>query len=180
VILETHGGYGAIFDACYSQFEQGLVFETDEKKTSVLVRQRPTWAVYESDCVAGIRAGLGGDLPITILDCDPYGEPWPAINAFFSSKREFQPRMGVVVQDGLKQTLGLQGGWKVKSLAGVVEKFGNAGLYDNYLQLCRILLEEKAAKAAYSLRRWTGYYCGAHQNITHYAAILERTGSSRR
>ena len=180
VILETHGGYGAIFDACYSRVATGVVFETDEKKTCALVKQRPTWAVYESDCVGPISAGLAADVPVTLLDCDPYGEPWPVIDAFFESKRDFQPRMGVAVNDGLRQKCKLQAGWKVKSLAGIVEKFGNVALYDNYLQFCRILIEEKAAKAGYALRRWTGYHCGHNQAMTHYAAILEMTGNSRR
>jgi len=180
VVLVSHGGYGAIFDACYFKVEEGIVFEKDSKKTAVLVKQRPTWAVYESDCVSGIAAGLGKELPITILDCDPYGEPWPVIDAVFQSEREFQPRMGIVVNDGLKQKLKTQTAWNVRSMEGLVSRYGNAAIFSNYLQFCQLLIEEKAAKVGYTLRRWTGYYCGSHKDLTHYAAILERSGSSRR
>ena len=53
VILETHGGRGDLFRRCYAGVETGIVFEKDALKAEVLVRQRPNWAVYESDCVVG-------------------------------------------------------------------------------------------------------------------------------
>jgi hypothetical protein len=35
---------------------------------------------------------------------------------------------------------------------------GNAGLYRDYLQVCRELVTENAGKAGYRLLRWTGYH----------------------
>lgn len=39
------------------------------------------------------------------------------------------------------------------------------------------LLAEAAGWAGYEIARWTGYYCGAAQDMTHYGAIL--VGGSR-
>ena len=34
------------------------------------------------------------------------------------------------------------------------------------------MLKDKAARAGYTLRRWTAYYCGHAQTMSHYAAVL--------
>jgi hypothetical protein len=59
-------------------------------------------------------------------------------------------------------------------MQSAVDRLGNAVLYERYLDVCRDLVKEKAAKAGYDLRRWTGYYCGFGEQMTHYAAVLER------
>jgi hypothetical protein len=82
--------------------------------------------------------------------------------------------MLVVVNDGLRQKLKMNGGWTVKSLRDLVERYGNDALYDNYLEFCQLLLEEITAQRGYRLCRWAGYYTGHAQQMTHYAAVLER------
>jgi hypothetical protein len=178
VIMETHGGYGKLFLRCYRHVPAGVVFEEKPEKTAVLARQRPTWAVYEADCERAIRAGVGAHLVVNFLDLDPYGQPWDVLDAFFESERPRAPRLVVVVNDGLRRKLKMNGGWSVRSLREIVERNGNAVLYRDYLAICRELVIEKAAKAGYGLRRWTGYYCGSGQGsaqqMSHYAAVLER------
>lgn len=174
VVMETHGGWGRIFECCYRQLPTGVVFEKLPEKAARLAAQRPTWAVYEADVVRALASGVGAHLPVNFLDLDPYGEPWPAIAAFFSSARPFAPRLALVVNDGLRQKLRMNGGWHVASLERAVARRGNAALYRDYLDVCRELVAEQAAKAGYAIKRWAGYYCGAHQNMTHYAAVLER------
>ncbi len=174
VVLETHGGMGKLFARCYSMIPDGVVFENNPVKAAQLGRQRPTWAVYEADCVRALAAGAGGHLPINFVDLDPYGEPWPALDAFFLGIKPTVPRLVLVVNDGLRQKLKMNGGWAVHSLQSIVDRFGNAVLYDRYLEICKDLVKEKAAKAGYSLRRWAGYYCGHLGQMTHYAAVLER------
>ena len=175
IILETHGGYGKLFQRCYRHVVEGVVFEHDPVKAAALAIQRPSWAVYESVCETAIAAGAGAHLEVNFLDCDPWGEPWPAIEAFFGSDRPFAPKLAVVVNDGLRQKLRMNGGWSVASLHAVVERLGNSGLYQKYLEVCRNLLVEKSARAGYSLKKWTGYYCGHAGQMTHYAALLEKT-----
>lgn len=172
--METHGGYGLIYEACYRGIEDGVVFEKDQRKTSVLVKQRPTWGVYEGDCVAAIRAGIGQWWPVNLLDCDPYGEPWPVLSAFFGSERPFPSPLAVVVTDGLRQKIRMNGGWDVHSLRAMVERYGADSLHDNYLLVCQEMLATQAAHRGYALSRWAGYYCGAGQQMTHYAAIFTR------
>ena len=84
VIMETHGGVGKLFDAVYAHVERGIVFEKDADKTAVLGKQRPSWAVYEADCVTALQEGVGGHLAVNFLDIDPYGECWPVVDAFFA------------------------------------------------------------------------------------------------
>jgi hypothetical protein len=176
VVLETHGGEGLLYRASYADCSMGLVFERDNAKVAALAAQRPTWAVYQADCVAAIGAGVGSEVPVTLLDVDPWGDPWPVLKAFFSTPREPVPQLGVVVNDGLRQKLKLHGGWTSRSMERAVLTWGNDALHDNYLEVCREELELLAAAAGYRIDRWTGYYGGHAQQMTHYAAVLTRVG----
>lgn len=175
VVLETHGGTGRIGLRCYGAVERGVVFEKDPAKAEHLAVQRPTWAVYEADCLTALAAGVGAHLPINLVDLDPYGEPWPVLDALFRGPYAWPDTLGIVVNDGLRQKLRLSGGWDVHSMQGVVARYGNGAMHDNYLSICQELLQEKAAQVGYSLSRWTGYYTGYGQQMTHYAALLVRS-----
>lgn len=124
--------------------------------------------------------GACSHLEVGLLDVDPYGEPWPTIEAFMTSDRPRARRVGIAVNDGLRQKLRLQGGWSVKSMRQAVEKFGNAMLFEKYLDVARWKLEKLAALQDYAITHWTGYYCGFQNDMTHYAAVLEHTGPRRR
>ena len=173
IVMETHGGAGKLFERCYATFDQGVVFEKDPNKTKILAQQRPTWSVYECDCVGALAAGAGFHLPVNFLDVDPYGEPWPVLEAFFGSDRPFPKELHIVVNDGLRQKLATGGAWSCKSLAPVVEEFGN-DLHSYYLDVCQILMATVAEKRGYSLTEFAGYYCGHALAMTHYWAILKR------
>jgi len=173
VILETHGGLGRLWAACYAGVGAGVVFEKDEGKAAYLARQRPTWAVYEADCIGALVGGAGAHLEVNVLDLDPWGEPWPAIQAFFASDRPRAARLWVVVNDGLRENIRAGQAWRVESLKGMVQKYGN-DLFARYLDVCRELLTEKAAQAGYSLDRFAGYHCGHTEVTTHYLALLVR------
>lgn len=175
MILETHGGYGKIYELCYADLPAGVVFEKDPDKAGFLAGQRPTWAVYEGDSLKGIAARVGSHLPVNFLDLDPYGSPWEIINAFFENWGELPDRLAVAVNDGLRQKCKMNGAWSVGVLAEKVARYGNQSLYADYKEICRELLEEKAAQAGYRLSRWTAYYCGFRGQMTHYGAVLERT-----
>lgn len=174
IVMETHGGYGGIWAKCYFGVEDGVVMEKDPDKAAALAKQRPTWAVYECDCVNALRAGVGSHLSVNFLDLDPYGEPWPVVDAFFQSERQFPPILAIAVNDGLRQKVKINGGWDVRSLADVVERYGSATLYKKYLDVCQEMVKEKAGQRGYTLTRWAGYYCGHADQMTHYAAILKR------
>lgn len=173
VILEAYGGEGVLFDACYTHVSEGVVFEKDPDKAAILGQQRPTWSVYEADVVKALEAGIGAHLAVNFIDFDPYGEPHPAIEAFFKSERPRPDVIVVVVNDGLRQKLHLNSGWDTGSLHHIVEKYGNS-LYGRYLEICRELLQEKAAAAGYKVARFNGYYCGHSHDMTHYAGILTK------
>ena len=177
VVMETHGGAGKLYDACYRDVGRDVVFEKDPDKAAILGRQRPAWAVYEGDCVTAIEGGAGAHLEVNLLDVDPYGDPWPVIGAFFESERPRAGRLMVAVNDGLRQKLVI-GAWDVGTMQGMVAKYGNK-LAPIYLEVCRELMAEKAAQAGYDLDRWAGYYCGSGKRMTHYLAILTRNGPGR-
>jgi hypothetical protein len=171
LVMETHGGNGALFDACYAHVEEGVVFEKDALKTATLGKQRPTWAVYEADCVTALELGVGKHWVIDLLDVDPYGAPWDVLRGFFESERPLAERMVVVVNDGLRQKLASGSGWEVKALEGMVMKYGN-DLHPIYLDICKELLGEVVANAGYRLERFHGYYCGHSLAMTHYLGVL--------
>ena len=110
IVMETHGGLGRIFDACYRGIANGVVFEQDPDKAAVLGKQRPAWAVYECDCIEALRAGVGAHLAVNFFDLDPYGEPWPVFDALFESERPWPKVLGIVVNDGLRHKLTITGG----------------------------------------------------------------------
>jgi len=175
VILETHGGIGKLYAACYSTIGRGAVFEKDPQKADILAVQRPTWSVYRCDVVAGLRAGAAAHLPINFVDLDPYGEPWPVLDAFLAGDRQLPDRWALVVNDGLRQGLALHGGWSVKSLHGIVARFGSAYPYKNYTAVCRMLVEEKAGARGFRVANWVAYYCGHADHMTHFGAVLVRS-----
>lgn len=177
VVMETHGGAGKIWQACYSHVERGVVFEKEANKVDALAKQRPTWSVYEGDCLKALNSGFGSHLPVNFLDCDPYGQPWEVIDAFLFSDRPKPRTLCIAVNDGLRQKVQLNGGWDVGSLRPIVERFGN-GLYKKYLAVCEALMQAKAAQAGYDLSRFWGYYCGHNNGMTHYAVILSRAGDA--
>lgn len=176
VVLETHGGWGHIGQAVYDGVAGGVVFEIDADKAGRLARQRPTWAVYQGDCVTAIAAGCGAHLICNVLDVDAYGDPWPVLTAWFSSVRPRADRMGVVVTDGLRLSLKYNNGWVINSLQAEVGKYGNAAMCREYTTVCRDKLAGIAAKQNYRLGRWAAYYCGHAKQMTHYAAVFTRTG----
>jgi hypothetical protein len=172
VIMECYGGLGKIWRACYSEVGAGVVFEKDPARAGILGLQRPTWAVYEADCVVALQAGAGAHLVVNLLDLDPYGEPWPAVDAFFASTRPRAPELWVVVNDGLRQKIKATGGWDVASLQPMVARYGISEMCARYLDVCREMLQEKAAPAGYRLDRFQGRYCGHAKQMTHYLARL--------
>lgn len=174
VILETHGGWGVIYERCYSAVERGVVFEKDEDKVAALARQRPGWGVYEADCVRSIAAGAVDDWGINFVDVDPYGEPWPVLEALFRREMRWPSRLALAVNDGLRQKLRI-GAWDVGSMQEVVARYGNK-VADQYVEICREKVEEIVEQAGYGLLHWTGYYCGTNDNMTHYGAVLKREG----
>lgn len=177
VVCETHGGYGHLYERCYRSVADGVVFEKDAAKAAFLAQQRPEWAVYECDCEMALRAGVGRHLAINVLDLDPYGEPWPVLDAFLAGHGDRLPaRWGMVVNDGLRGgNLSANNGWNARSMQGAVMRWGVNGLYRNYLDVCRWLVNEKVATVGYTVAKWAGYYCGAGQGMTHYAAVLVRS-----
>ena len=126
IVMETHGGFGKLFDACYAHVPVGIVMEKGPAKAEALSHQRPTWAVYECEAVSALRAGLGSHLVVNFLDLDPHGEPWPTLDAFFGSVRPFADRMVLVVNDGLRGKVKATGGWDVRSLRDIVSRVGLA------------------------------------------------------
>jgi hypothetical protein len=172
--METHGGLGQVWKRVYSELGQGVVFEEKTAKAEALAQQRPTWAVYEADCIKSLAAGAGSHLPCNLIDVNPYGDPWTTIEAFLTSERPFPARLAFAVNDGLRMKCKLTGGWDTDSLRPAVREFGNATMYPQYVGVARWNLERLAGARGYTLTDWTGYYCGHGDCMTHYAAVFDR------
>lgn len=174
VVMETHGGYGGVWAKCYYGILDGVVMEKDSQKADSLSRQRPTWAVYECDCISALSDGVGSHLTVNFLDVGPYGDPWPVIDAFLKSDRNLPATLAIAVNDGLRQKLKMNGGWDVKSMADAVSTYGSSNTYKRYLEICQDMMKEKTSHLGYKMTRWAGYYCGHLDQMTHYAAVLVR------
>ena len=173
VLMETHGGYGKLYAACYADIVKGVVFDKDAEKAERLAMQRPTWAVYEADCEAALSHGAGGHLTITALDVDAYGDSLTPIKDFMESERPRADRLWIVGNDGMRQNARLGDAWSVDILKPAVAHFGNQ-IDKIYLDVCRWLVEMYAAKAMYKVEHFAGYHCGDKSQITHYMIELSR------
>lgn len=174
-VLETHGGYGHLWQACYADVPAGVVFDKAPEKAEALALQRPTWRVYEADCITALGAGVGAGLPVTLVDVDPYGQPWPVIDALLAGWRDVLPdRWGIAVHDGLRHRLKIGVGYATESLRTMLVRYGTQQLYTRYLDVCADLLTDKLAAAGFALTRWSGFYSGDLLANTHYAAVCKR------
>jgi hypothetical protein len=174
IVLECYGGMGKLFAACYSHLAQGIVIEKNPAKAERLLSQRgERWSVYQGETVALLRAGLGAHLAVNFLDVDPWGDPWPTIDAFLESERPQPRELMIVVNDGLRQLVQRHGSWTTPTLETAVRKYGNAELYNRYLDVCKQMMTERAVARGYEVRGWTGYY--PTPNMTHYAALFLKT-----
>jgi len=160
---------GRLFESCY-QAASGVVFEKNPLRAEFLARQRPHWIVYEANCKLAIEAGFVADLPISVIDVDPFGAPWGVLAAWFLSHRNKQPRLDVVVNDGLRLRLKLNTAWSTIGLEAEVGRYGGKAVYDKYLEVSREKIEELAKPCGYTLREFTGYYCGHNKDMTHWWA----------
>lgn len=158
----------------YAEIPRGVVFEKLASKAEHLAWQRPTWSVYEGEAEPAIAAGVAAHLPVSLLDVDPYGDAWPAIEAFFSSDRLFPEQLAIAVNDGLRQKLKMGGGWTCRSMQLAIQQFGNAALYARYAEVCRWNLARIADARGYAIDEWTVYHCGHAEAMTHYGALLHR------
>ncbi len=175
VIIETHGGWGRLWQALYADVPAGVVFEHNRLRAEHLARQRPTWAVYETDCVRALAAGVGSHLVPNLIDLDPHGSPWEALEAALVGLADLADPLWVVATDGLREKLRITGAWPLHALKEFVGEFGNR-LADVYLDVCKVKVGRLAALRRYTLDEWRGYYCGAGGAMTHWAARLVKTG----
>jgi hypothetical protein len=181
VICETHGGRGDVWAAVYSHVAEGVVFEIDPDKAEVLAAQRPTWAVYQADAVLALGAGAGSHLVFNLLDVDPYGSAWDALEAFFAAtRRTFAARMVVVVHDGLRLKASSGSAWATERLAPYAAKYGNHAVWREYPdRICRELMAAVTGPAGYAVRVWESYATGHEQKMVHMLAVLERDADGR-
>jgi len=170
--METHGGKGVLFNACYKDVEYGVVFEKDPKKSVSLAEQRPTWSVYEIDCVRAIAGGVGSHLAINFFDFDPYGSPWDVISVMFEKWEYLPSKIALAITDGQRQKAQLKGAWLVKQLQPYVELYGNEQIHASYKEVCEELFTGLVEVRGFVIKKWAGYYCGT--TMTHFGAILER------
>lgn len=171
LVVEAYAGNGAIFSELYHDQETGIALEKDEVKAKHLALQRPAWRVYECDSVGAADAGLLADEPATLIDIDPYGDPWPFISAYLARRRA-PGTFVLAVNDGLRRGIKLGVAANYPSVRDAVLEFG-ADLWDVYLEACRRLLEIKAEQAGCRLLCFEGFYAGFARQMTHYYAVLE-------
>ncbi len=176
IVLETHGGFGRIFERTWFKASTGVVMEKVEEKAEALAVQRPTWRVYQADSLKLIQAGIARDLAFDIVDLDPYGSPVEYLDALAASDRIWPDRWQLVVNDGLRKRLRLGVAWSTPRMRPYVLRHGN-NLYPVYLKLAREIVEEFAEKIGFEVVGWHCYATGELGDMTHYWAKLARRQS---
>jgi hypothetical protein len=172
-VLETHGGWGRLFDRVWFRAAGGVVLELKPNKAEHLARQRPAWSAFEGDALAVLQAGGFSQRAFDIVDLDPYGSTLEYLPALFAAGRTRPASWSLVANCGLRQNLQIGGGWHVKALTPYVPRFGN-DLFGQYLELLHVMLREQAHAVGEQLVHFEGYYCGAAHCMTHYLARFER------
>lgn len=173
VILEAYGGAGRLFEECYKKIERGAVFEKDAVKADMLARQRPTWSIYNSDCVKSLAGGVASHLTFNFIDLDPYGSPFETMDAIFGYGRPLADSLWMVVNDGLRNKVRVGGAWKCKALLDIVRDWGN-NLFDRYLEVAQEKTRRIVDRAGYKVKSFEGYYCGHNSDMSHYWVELSR------
>jgi len=172
IVMETHAGFGKLYERLYSHVEQGVAFEKDENKCAVLAIQRPTWAVYNNDSKVMLEAGVGFHVPVNFFDLDPYGDPWPHIDAVLMNSDKIPDFFGMAVNDGLRRFVMLGGGWK-SSVSSYLVRYGSQAA-KKYPEICREIMIDKLAEAGFDLSRWAVHSSGHGGQMTNYVAVAER------
>lgn len=172
-IIELYGGKGLMYTHCWND-TQGVVFEKDPKLIDTLATVRPSWRVYQGDTVKALQAGVCSSVipQHVILDCDPFGSPWPAIEAYIRALIVPPIVLGLAVTDGAIQKVQLTGGWDVDGWSPHVLKYGN-DIYDRYLFFSKMRLEALLKPQGYTLISWHGVY-GDRKHVAYYAAIFSQ------
>ncbi len=173
VVLESHGGFGRIFDRAWFRASTGVVFDVVEEKAEALARQRPAWRVYQVDSLKAIAGGVARDLAFDIVDLDPYGSSIEYLDALASSDRAWPDCWHLVVNDGLRMALQRGIAWSSPRMRPIVARHGN-NLAPIYLRVCRELVDEFALSIGFKVKAWHCYETGANGNMVHYWATLTR------
>lgn len=171
VIMETHGGTGALYTKLYRRLMEGVVFEKHPDKTEILARQRPSWAVYEADCIQALRAGAGAHLAVNYLDVDPHGISIEVVDAFLNSARPKVGRLVLVGTDGGRMRVRFQSAWCTAAFTEIVAEFGNS-FHDCYLDALEWYIRRRAAVAGYTVEQFGGTYSGHLHDVALYMAVL--------
>jgi hypothetical protein len=178
IVMETHAGFGKLYERLYSHVEQGVAFEKDENKCAVLAIQRPTWSVYNNDSQQMLGAGVGLHIPVNFFDVDPYGDPWPTVDAILTNADRLQDKFGLAVNDGLRRFIMLGRGWKC-SVAEYIVRHGSQAA-QKYPDICREIMIDKFGRAGVTLSKWAVHSSGHGGQMTNYVAVAERKKSPDR
>jgi len=176
-VLETHGGFGRVYERTWYRATRGAVIEQEADKVEHLARQRPSWSVYEGDSLKALRAGLFRSRAFDIVDIDPFGSSLDYMAEMFAPERARPAAWWMVVNCGLRHTLELKQAWRVNALQDLAKRHGaTADYFHRYLDAVQVLMREHAAKVGQRVAWFDGYYCGHAHQMTHYAARIEAMG----
>lgn len=175
VVLETHGGFGRIYERTWYRARTGVVIEKDPVKVAHLCHQRPTWAVYQGNSEAVLRAGLAKSIAFDVIDLDPYGQPFTILDALTMPGRTFPNEWHLVVNDGGRNLMKRGLSWKLPMFRSAEKRFGQSGMHKHYLDAALMLVQEFGEKIGYDVTHWHGKNISA--DISHYWAVLKRRGA---
>jgi hypothetical protein len=171
-VVETHAGLGFLRSRMYSGFG-GAVCEKDRAKAERLAAKFRNLTVVYGDSLAYLKVPDFGFVA-SLVDIDPYGDPWPHVRACMSCKA-LPGRFVLAVTDGLVQSCRLSTTLKASSLRPVAAAFGAHDLFRRYGDVVRFLLghwgQQFGCRTELLALKWS-------PSVVCFAAAVERVADA--
>lgn len=142
-ILEAFAGSGEMYSALWHRWA-GFTMDKDLAKVTRAAKQRKRWGCYQGDTLRALEAGWLENIEFKLVDFDPYGEPWPALQAYFAGHLAFHSPWVAVCTDGY---------WSQRNLASksrCLFGYGGgrfSGMSDRaYIEICHDFVRSLASR----------------------------------
>lgn len=166
-VLETHGGTGWLASTVYAG-RTGIGIELNQRKAAARARILPAWWSIVGDSASVLRSGALRWFAPAIIDVDPYGDPWPALEAAAAGV-SVPPAVVLAVTDGLPRALQIRD-YRVPSLRADIAAHGLDYVREYYEEICRRRIQRLFP--AYTIDRWVYAESGKGRGLALYAARI--------
>jgi len=171
-VIETHAGFGEIHSHTYAHLATGVAIDRDPKAAEHLADTRPTWRIIEGDAAHALACPCPPPTPVTHLDVDASGDPWPTLTAALLGPLPKATRLEIVVTDGLRLRLRMGNEGAITSLHPYTLQHG-IRCEHKYLDVVAYLAQHLAEQAHRRLTDYHAQYAGRTRGLVLWRAVME-------